>query len=99
MDGCEILHQLIGGLFPLKGFNRPFGGAGFLPPTVARNFTILQRVQKLHEFASILKRKLRGELVVSEVMGVHPVMIHFRLGFPIINHAFEGTRIYGNPKI
>ena len=33
-------------------------------------------------------------------MGVHPVIIHLRLGFSMIfsiNHPFGGTRIDGNP--
>ena len=36
VDGCEILHQLIGGKHPtFLGFhNHPLGGAGFLPSTV-----------------------------------------------------------------
>ena len=41
VDGCEILHQLIGGKHPIiynrvsTCFNHPFGAAGFLPSTVS----------------------------------------------------------------
>ena len=29
-------------------------------------------------------------------IGVPPAIIHFRLGFPIVNQPFWGHRIYGN---
>ena len=37
MNGCEILHQLMGGNTPMiyRGFNHSSGGAGFLSPTEA----------------------------------------------------------------
>ena len=40
VDGCEILHQLIGGKHPIiyrvsTCFNHPFGAAEFLPSTVS----------------------------------------------------------------
>ena len=30
-------------------------------------------------------------------MGVPSVIIHFRLGCPMIKHQFSGNPIYGNP--
>ena len=39
-----------------------------------------------------------GNMVVSEVIGIPPVIIHFGLGFSLINHpaSYWGTPILGN---